>query len=380
MVRGYVSQCVSLTLKQLRTYKEILYWDYVSENEHIHWDTDIIDEFIDGLLPMVTEKDEYHYPFSGLSNNRSMPWSVELIDRYIDRWDWEEMVFNNILPREMRLHYHDRLRDVDDYDAAEADSFGDFNVKTKDFEWWREWFQIIEEIDEMKAHPELCISDPDRIAPEEVDWDYLSSSAHLPWSQELIARFHDRWNWWRLSANENIPWSETLLMRFEHKWNWTVISRNPALPWSESLITRLGMHWNWNEISQNEGLPWSYDLLKKFDCFLNWDKSLENEDGSISAPDHSVSINYSIPWTPQIWDAYHDRLDGHWVACSKTIHWDFDTLKGYCKHWKPHDVLSRKDPFLTAFPELKEPETLISLLDEILEKHKRGDYDFKGKL
>jgi hypothetical protein len=373
LVSSYVAFYLPLTQEQLRRYYDLFDWEYICENEAIQWNTDIIDEFVDDLLPVFTEENDPGYPITELSTNRSVPWSVELIDRYIDRWNWGDMVCNHILPHDMRIHYRYRLSTIEEYDPLEAEQWEQRNNTHHEIDGWLDYSFLQMDIEEMAKHPELCIQDPDDIVDGSVDWDILSSNEFLPWSEELISRFHDRWNWWRLSSNDSVPWSEELLMRFANKWEWKALSRNPSLPWTESFITRYGMYWNWYAMSENEGLPWSYDFLRKFSCFLKWGQPREERNGTTTYPEGSINNNYGIPWTAEMWDAFHDRLDSS-VVMSLAIHWDFETMKCCCKHWGAFTLLSNREPFLTAFPELQEPETVISLMDEILERYKRGDY------
>lgn len=230
------------------------------------------------------------------------------------------------------------------------------------------------QIQSMREHPELCIQDPDDILVGEMDWNLLSSNEFLPWSEELIDRFQDKWNWWRLSLNESIPWSQQLIGRFGYRLNWNALSRNAALPWSEEFIALYAPYWHYGTLSENEGVPWTLSLMKKYEAVLAWGVDREDENGEMQSPAASISRNYRFPWTVEIWDAFHDRLDGSNVVISTAIHWDFETMRGYCKHWGASGILSNREVFLTAFPELQEPETLISLMDEILEKYQRGDY------
>jgi hypothetical protein len=73
-----------------------------------------------------------------LSGNEALPWSLELIERYEDRWDWLVLSGNEALPWSLELieRYKDR------------------------------WY-----------------------------WRRLSENEALPWSLELIERYEDRWDW-----------------------------------------------------------------------------------------------------------------------------------------------------------------------------------------
>jgi len=54
-------------------------------------------------------------------------------------------------------------------------------------------------------------------------FESLSQNEVLYWSEDLIARFENRWAWdgIYLNTNEALPWSEELIARFESRWNWS---------------------------------------------------------------------------------------------------------------------------------------------------------------
>ncbi|WP_262967075.1 hypothetical protein [Methylobacter psychrophilus] len=104
--------------------------------------------------------------------NTSLPWSLELIERFEDRWGWNWLSENKGLP-------------------------------------WS--LELIERFEER-----WC-------------WIGLSMNKALPWSLELIERFEERWHWDVLSKNEGLPWSLELIERFEERWCWMALSPNESL-------------------------------------------------------------------------------------------------------------------------------------------------------
>ncbi len=129
-----------------------------------------------------------------------MPWSLDFIQGFADRWDWKVLSANGAVPGSAEL------------------------IERFEERW---------------------------------DWEVLSNSRILPWSIELIERFQDRWHFvgqltdfgvselepgsgepdriddrYGLSANEVLPWSLELIERYEDRWNWKALSRNisPLIP------------------------------------------------------------------------------------------------------------------------------------------------------
>ena len=44
----------------------------------------------------------------------------------------------------------------------------------------------------------------------------------LPWTEELIELYKDKWNWGvhGLSLNKALPWTEELIEKYEDRWVW----------------------------------------------------------------------------------------------------------------------------------------------------------------
>ena len=93
----------------------------------------------------------------------------------------------------------------------------------------------------------------------------LSSNPALPWSDELIAQYADKWLFDELSLNEGIPWHDELINQHADKWDWKQLSQNIALPWSKTLIERFANKWDWNKLSLNPSVEWDVSLLNYAD-------------------------------------------------------------------------------------------------------------------
>ena len=87
----------------------------------------------------------------------------ELIEKFKDNWDWENLSRNELLPWSMELI--ERFKD--------------------------KW--------------------------NSANWKNLSKNESLPWSIELIERFKDNWDWWELSQNKSLSWSIELIEKLEDK-------------------------------------------------------------------------------------------------------------------------------------------------------------------
>ena len=149
---------------------------FLSKNSCLN--DDLIARFADELRFSLYSKISGYSYGSGwlkLSENESLLWSIELIEKFVSKWDWKSLSENKALPWSIEL------------------------IEKFVSKW---------------------------------DWKSLSENKALPWSIKLIERFFDNWTWESLSWNEALPWSLEFFERFLDNWNWNCLSRNEALPWS----------------------------------------------------------------------------------------------------------------------------------------------------
>jgi len=351
LVIGVSCHRYPFTVEQLRKYQDILDWHDLSLNERILWNADIIEEFVDELLPMSEESERLDYPLSWFSTNDSVPWTIELLERYEHRLDWDAIGGNNVLTAEQRKHFYHRILLCEYYDPSWAEMEGtDNRSKQYPHEVERMIAHLEWELADMDKYPELCIQDPDDIVDGLVDWDRLSRNEVLPWSVELIDRFADKWNWFNLSVNKHLGWTEEFIDRYADRWYWS-------------------------RISSNDGLPWSHALIRKYEHLLDWAMPIEQDDDTVDLPASGMSINFSIGWTEAMWAEYHSKLYGFHISMNDTIAWDFERVKLFCRFWETEFLHYRPNVLYDAFPELMEEEHLMPLLDTILHKFRNGDYE-----
>lgn len=130
--------------------------------------------------------------------SRGYPCSETLIDRYVERWNWDGLSFNP----------------------------------------WLSWTETL-----IKRYSR--------------QWNWgeggLSLNHEIPWNEALIERYETRWEWGALglSGNQALPWSTALIERYVERWDWgrdqshDGLSGNKSLPWSEALLRRYVNKWAW---------------------------------------------------------------------------------------------------------------------------------------
>ena len=152
-----------------------------------------------------------------LCSFENINWSVELIEKYKDQWDWFYLSRNTSLPWSIELF-----------------------EKYKDQWHWRE----------------------------------LSRNTSLPWSIELFEKYKDQWDWRELSENESLPWSIELIEKYKDQWDWGWggLSSNTSLPWSIELIEKYKDQWDWRELSWNESIHWPKLSINMVDEIMQYNQ------------------------------------------------------------------------------------------------------------
>lgn len=245
-----------------------------------------------------------------MSRSEQVVWTPDLIDRYLQDWDWDLLSGNWSLP--WSLDFFRRY-----------------------FTFWS--------LDSMFFLGNQGITGCLEIVEE--FWELLSSSTifaneKLPWiEKQLLIKWGDKLNWlglacnplllrqpgffeqhirqWEecqlfgfLSENEGLPWSEEIFKRFIDRWDMTAISTNRALPWTTDFIEQYQhlLVWGWDEwtvpdgeyegiediteayichqgLVNNENLPWSLEFIQKYETSIDfralkdnpaaWDKAFK---------------------------------------------------------------------------------------------------------
>ena len=214
------------SLELLEKYEQRWDWNNISNNQSIEWTEKLIDRFDDKLYFDTILNDnqinegEYWYEDSnyGLSSNKNVCLTEELIEKYIDRWNWSILSENKKLPWSVDF----------------------FN---KHIEKW--------------------------------DWYKLSGNNKFPFTEVIIGTYEERWKWnvitpktyhdgafydLDLSSNENLPWSESFIDKYSERWNWKHLFYNKGINWTVKFLHKhsdklVCTHYDtpspiWNELKQ----------------------------------------------------------------------------------------------------------------------------------
>jgi hypothetical protein len=310
----------------------------------------------ESVWPHVSEIAFKSATFPSLRNNDRdfrgpypyLPLSIQLIDRFIDQWNWLGLSLSEALPWSTSLieHYKDRLFWGGEYRSDEENSplivVGAFDVDTvnsiepgglsdnRKLPWTKKFIE---------KHEDLW------------DWWYLSRNTGLPWSAELIECFEDRWDWRNLSANTALPWTVELLAKYEDNWYWKNLSSNTALPWSTTFIQRYVDKWDVERLVSNSEVRWSGDLIAKYsdqlvDLYINWADDGEGGDGFSALSEHE-----NVEWTEVLISQFSDHGCLHILSKNIDIPWSENLIAKHESEWDWYE--------LTKNPSVPWTESLI---------------------
>ncbi|RPD43771.1 hypothetical protein DNI29_23210 [Hymenobacter sediminis] len=133
-----------------------------------------------------------------LSQRTDLPWSIELLEEFADRWNWSQLALNESIIWDEHLidHFRDRI-----------------------------------------GFQSLCLR------------------TDIPWTPELIDRYADKWNWQLLSGNSGLPWNRQLLKTYEDRWTW-----QNQVNYLKYLRGGSYTHLKPFSISHNSGIRWDTGL------------------------------------------------------------------------------------------------------------------------
>ena len=142
------------------------------------------------------------------SANHNLLFTEELIDKYLDKWEWHYLSSNP------GISWTDYLI-----------------VKYKD----------------------------------KLDWNGLSENTSIVWSELLIDKHIDFWNWHLLAGNFSINWNEKdFWEKYENRIYYNDLATNLTFNWSTQFIQEFDLEsWEWEELSNHLSI-WDENKIEKF--------------------------------------------------------------------------------------------------------------------
>lgn len=322
-------------------------YKFLQQNKSLPWSIELI------------EKYKYKWNWDDLSMNVAIPWSVELIEKFINKWNWDNLSINNTLP--WSDNFIERFLLQWNWSKLSGNESIPWSIEfIQKFETNIDWSELsgnnsipwsVEFLEKYET---------------KLDFNILHNNPAIPWTQELIEKFKGDWNWYNMKLNDIVPWSEDLIYKYVNKFDFYLLSNNELIRWSPNLIEKYFDKWNWGDyyhvnsidkvpknklryskifpiygvpdayeitvsygLSANEALPWSIDLINKFSDKWKWD---------------ILSFNHSLPWNLDLIDIFIDKWDWDALCENDSLPWSLDFLEKYDEHFKD-TIFNYRFPF-----------------------------------
>ena len=123
---GKLSEELAWSEQLLEKYEDKVDWKEISGNNSILWTVSMLDKFkrkIDwielsrrinssAITPFIIEKFKEYWNWKELSSNTNIKLSYELLDCYVERWDWAEIIDRyreNLFDEEFLYRYQEYI-------------------------------------------------------------------------------------------------------------------------------------------------------------------------------------------------------------------------------------------------------------------------------
>lgn len=288
------NKCIKFNDEIIEKYGHILFWPQLQVHPGVNWTFDLIEKKKDCLNWGIISS----YPF--------LKWDKITIEKYknyiifsLGKEDWQK-AFPNIVTNKNGQHFELRdFRLINNFDFKLKGS-----ISLCDTINWSE--EIINSFMDYWDWKELCSNESIRWDfnliqkfEDKIDFKSLCSNKSVVWNYELIDKYHSKIDWAKLSCNPGLPWSLELLEKYEKDWHWVPqinnwyfdeynketkpsISTNPAIKWTTILIERFYSKIDFWRISLNGNLTedaiiqFQNEFDRKEKCDFKYHKSSDS--------------------------------------------------------------------------------------------------------
>lgn len=321
--------------KQLTVYN----WRELSARGDIEWSLDLLIKY------------RNNWEWDVISKNESIPFSEEIVMQFKDKWNeryvygnlWQYLFKNNSVQWSYKLlmfylsEKEQNFKYLFDYDGL------DLFCQNKSVLWSYNLLDI-----DYSYHKKDCC-----IAP------FLS--INIPWTNSIIETYKDKINWTRFSSRSDVKWNE-VLYSFTYYIDWKELSKNESVNWSIYSIIKYENLIDFKILSANPKVEWSKTLLNRYKEKFDW--SL-------------LALNKGICWNSNLISEFRDKISFYSLTKSMTVEWTTDILLEYKDYWdlycdyfigkRCNDCLYEEEFFT---PEICNNKNVIFTIDFILEKLK----------
>lgn len=172
------------------------FWSSICYSNKIDWTESFIEEFQE----ILNFKNV-------LSLRNDLPWTINLLEKFEDKWDWKLLSKNENL-------------------------------------FWSE---------EMISRFE-----------DKWNWNYLSENTGIYWNFNLLKKYETKWNWKNLSANISMCFDEEVIDYYFEFIDFYLLSSNKGIQWTEKLIDKYQNKLHLKSMKCNDKIPKLINLIFKY--------------------------------------------------------------------------------------------------------------------
>lgn len=294
-----ISQCYPLSEELLKKYQSKWDWEGISDNHLIDWNITLLEKYQNRLL---WKEGRF------LNFNTSLPWSPELIRKFIHskKWTWDDFIGQEQIfqePELLALCLPEWNKNARQYLKTSLSPDTDLGMY--------KYFEHVKWADDAETWAPETI---EKI--ENMHWDLFSGVEGFPWTVEFIEKHKNRLDWKRLSWNGGLPWNLEFIKQFKDKWDWNWMSYD--IPWTIEIIDAFKDHINWNSISNEDKIDFLPELATKYPDKVQW--AYPNIDfGSWEGTFSGVINSEQLLWTPEFYqkiklsvEAFFLKMEEEW--------------------------------------------------------------------
>lgn len=330
----------------------------ISIRQSIYWGEEELQAFnwiYDGYDYLYRDESDIMRLFwKNISNASNVHWSVSLIQKYIQRWDWEILSNNQAVITQNDiltcfekkfnwksgtilkhlLNHWDSLelyKDLVDWNLLCRYYWVGNELFLEEYANNIDWTAISENVQNTWS-VEFIVKYENYL-----DWDALSSNSSVFWDMKLISRYEDKIKWDKLVGNKGVRWSKDIIEKYhsfidinvlydesKFPWDFVVNSSLIEVDWRKISQSSVCTHnfvqiykkcLNWNDLSRNKYLLWTMDFINEFSDY--WNYAL-------------LSANEALPWSEELIDKYIDRWNWNVLPLNNAVSWN---EKLVCKYF-----------------------------------------------
>lgn len=172
------------------------FWSSICYSNKIDWTESFIEEFQE----ILNFKNV-------LSARNDLPWTIDLLEKFEDKWDWK------LLSENENLFWSEEM------------------ISRFEHKW---------------------------------NWNSLSKNTGIYWNFDLLKKYETKWNWKNLSANTSMCFNEEVIDYYFEFIAFHLLSSNKGIQWTEKLIDKYQNKLHLKSMKCNDKIPKSINLIFKY--------------------------------------------------------------------------------------------------------------------